>query len=129
MNNTSNNSKIFHDLRSPLNGVLGFNQLIQLSGLTDKIDITKSEHIADTGHALLELIDDIRNQLQIVTYPEIVSSHVQRLNYTFKVLNALGTSFSVRNLNADQKEYLVQIQLSISDLGDRITQFQQHLTP
>lgn len=123
--NTTAHSKIFHDLRSPLNSILGFNQLIQLSGLKDKVDQAKSEHIGSVGNTLLSLIDEISNQLQVVKFPDTISGHIQRLDYTFKVLNAVVTSYSSQNLDFDQAESLNEIKISVKELASRISQFKK----
>lgn len=122
---TTDHSKIFHDLRSPLNSILGFNQLIQLSGLKDNVDQAKSEHIASIGNNLLSLIDETRNQLQIAEYPDAISGHLQRLDYTFKVLNAVVTSYSSQNLDLDQAESLNEIKISVKELANRISHFNE----
>lgn len=123
--NTVNESKLFHDLRSPLNSILGFNQLLQISGLKDGVDLAKSQHITTTGNKLLTLIDEIRNQLQVVRYPDVISSHLQRLGYTYKMLNVLVMSFSDVNLDQEQVENLSEIRTSIEELGRRISSFKQ----
>lgn len=121
-------SKVFHDLRAPLNSILGFNQLIQLSGLKDPVDQAKSEHISSVGNTLLSLIDELSNQLQVVKYPDLLSGHQQRLNYTFKALNAVVTSFSHDNLDTDQSESLTEIKSSVDELSNRIAHFNELMT-
>lgn len=126
--NTIAHSKLFHDLRSPLNSILGFNQLIQLSGLKDDTDKAKSQCISSTGNNLLSLFDEISNQLQIVS-PETILSHLQRLDYTYKMLNAVVSSFSRQHLDQDQIESLEEIISSVQELNIRITNFRQTALP
>jgi PAS domain S-box-containing protein len=55
-------SRMSHEMRTPLNAVLGFAQLLQLQGgaRTDYVD-----HIADAGRHLLALINDVLDLQQV----------------------------------------------------------------
>jgi PAS domain S-box-containing protein len=52
-------STISHELRTPMNGVLGMAQLLQRPGLTEERRMGFASAIIDSGKALLALIDDI----------------------------------------------------------------------
>jgi PAS domain S-box-containing protein len=51
-------SRASHELRTPMNAILGFGQLLEASELPPK-DLESVEHILTAGRRLLELIDDI----------------------------------------------------------------------
>jgi PAS domain S-box-containing protein len=51
-------SRASHELRTPMNAILGFGQLLEASELPPK-DRESVEHILTAGHHLLELINDI----------------------------------------------------------------------
>ena len=51
-------SRASHELRTPMNAILGFGQLLETSGLAER-DQESVEHILTAGHRLLELINDI----------------------------------------------------------------------
>jgi PAS domain S-box-containing protein len=51
-------SRASHELRTPMNAILGFGQLLEASDLAEK-DHESVEHILAAGHRLLELINDI----------------------------------------------------------------------
>ncbi len=51
-------SRASHELRTPMNAILGFGQLLEASELAEK-DHESVEHILMAGHRLLELINDI----------------------------------------------------------------------
>jgi PAS domain S-box-containing protein len=51
-------SRASHELRTPMNAILGFGQLLEASGLPPK-DQESVEQILTAGHRLLELINDI----------------------------------------------------------------------
>lgn len=125
---TIDHSKVFHDLRSPLNSILGFNQLIQISGFKDSVDQAKSEHISSVGNTLLNLMSEISTQLQQIPPADSITSYLQRLDYTFKVLNAVVTSFSNSNLDDEQIENLNEIKTSVNELANRITRFNKLMT-
>ncbi len=51
-------SRASHELRTPMNAILGFGQLLEASGLAER-DQESVGHILTAGHRLLELINDI----------------------------------------------------------------------
>lgn len=53
-------SRMSHEMRTPLNAVLGFAQLLQMRPDTDVRDVSAySEHILDAGRHLLALVEDV----------------------------------------------------------------------
>jgi signal transduction histidine kinase len=54
-----------HDLRTPLNGILGFAQLLQMDGALDARQMTAVRAIRDSGEHLLALINDILDLAKI----------------------------------------------------------------
>ena len=57
-------SRMSHDLRTPLNAVIGFGQLLQMDSLT-KEQHESVEHVLNAGRHLLELINDVLNVARI----------------------------------------------------------------
>lgn len=57
-------SRMSHELRTPLNAVMGFSQLIQLSG-TDQNSNESAEQITKAGRHLLDLINEILDLARI----------------------------------------------------------------
>lgn len=123
-----NHSKLLHDLRSPLNSILGFNQLLQLSGLRNPTDTAKSRCISSNGNKLVELFDEMQIQLQFIS-PEAIRSQLNRLDYTFNLLHAVTTSFSIEHLDQDQVESLNEIRSSVQELAVRLSNFHQTISP
>jgi signal transduction histidine kinase len=54
-----------HDLRTPLNGILGFAQLLQMDGSLDPRQVTAVRAIRESGEHLLALINDILDLAKI----------------------------------------------------------------
>ena len=97
-------SRMSHELRTPLNSILGFTQLLDLTG--PRPDQTEAlEQIQHAGHHLLDLLNDLlefeRVRAGHVTYsiepvclPEVVSEALQ-------LIEPLAQTFGIRTFEVD----------------------------
>ena len=59
-------SRMSHEMRTPLNAVIGFTQLLRLHGGQDRARLAQySEHILQAGRHLLALVDDVLDLQQV----------------------------------------------------------------
>lgn len=54
-----------HEMRTPMNAILGFGQLLQLEVRPGSREATHVRHIVDAGHHLLELIDESLDLMRV----------------------------------------------------------------
>jgi len=58
-------SRMSHEMRTPLNAVLGFGQLLTLGGVDDELRQRYTGHILHAGRHLLSLVDDVLDLQQV----------------------------------------------------------------
>lgn len=60
-------ARMSHELRTPLNAIIGFGQLLELDGSVTQNQKKSIQHIVNSGHHLLDLINDILDLSRIET--------------------------------------------------------------
>ena len=100
-------SKVSHEFRTPLNGILGMSNLLKMSELnSEQKEFTKI--INDSGKKLLELVDDV------LVYARVHQDEITKKNDVIdipKLMFDLGLEFSNKYKNKD-------IDLNIVDESD-----------
>ncbi len=93
-------SSVSHDIRTPLNAIIGFSEMLQL-GIDDPKDKEKAlDAIITSGHTLLELINDVLDlskleagKMEIRPAPTDITSLINKVASSF---DAATTRVSVR---------------------------------
>ena len=93
-------SSVSHDIRTPLNAIIGFSEMLQL-GIDDPKDKEKAlDAIITSGHTLLELINDVLDlskleagKMEIRPAPTDITSLINKVATSF---DAATTRVSVR---------------------------------
>jgi signal transduction histidine kinase len=63
-------ARLSHDLRTPLNSVLGYAQLLEEADLTDPADRRSVERILEAGARIVDLIDEVLELTQVADSTE-----------------------------------------------------------
>jgi len=85
-------STVSHDIRTPLNSIIGFSEMLQL-GIDDPDERSKAiDAIITSGHTLLELINDVLDlskleagKMELHPVPTDVASLVEKVTNSFEV--------------------------------------------
>ncbi|MBQ7178168.1 MAG: response regulator [Victivallales bacterium] len=85
-------STVSHDIRTPLNAIIGFSEMLQL-GIEDKEDKEKAlEAIVTSGQTLLELINDVLDlskleagKMELHPVPTDITSLIKKVATSFEV--------------------------------------------
>jgi two-component system, sensor histidine kinase and response regulator len=93
-----------HDLRSPLNSILGFTQLLMTSSLTDEEKNESLDIIQSSGNFLLSLIDDILDlgRLQSAT-DDLEMEPLSVLRVIETCIQSFNQMFSIKNIDSQIK--------------------------
>ena len=84
-------SSVSHDIRTPLNAIIGFSEMLQL-GIEDPVEKEKAlDAIITSGHMLLELINDVLDlskleagKMEIHPAPTNIASLVNKVTTSFE---------------------------------------------
>ncbi len=102
-----------HEMRTPLNAVIGFTQLLRLHGAQDRVRLAQySEHILQAGQHLLVLVNDVLDLQQVeagrlVLQVEELTLH-EVVERALELIRPLAQTRAIRVVNAVDRQARVQ---------------------
>jgi PAS domain S-box-containing protein len=78
-----------HEIRTPLNAVIGFSEMMSLSGFSEEEKLEFAEIVVNNARQLLSLVDDIMTLSTIETQQNKLSESVVQVASLFKELSAV----------------------------------------
>lgn len=109
-------SNISHELKTPMNGIIGFSKLLLESDLSEE-QKSYTEMVYKSAQHLMEIINDL------LDINSIESNSIKINNFSIKIKDLLQDTFNVLKLEAVKKnlDYTIDIQNDIPDnlIGDQ----------
>lgn len=103
-------NNISHEVRTPMNGILGFSELLISPNINDEEKEQYYKYVSDSSTQLLKIIDDIINISRLETKQVAVNMSDVNINklletllleYKDKIKNS-DISFNINNIHADE---------------------------
>ena len=103
-----------HEMRTPMNAILGFGQLLQLEVRPGSREAAHVRHIVDAGHHLLELIDESLDLMRVE------AGAIQLEEQSIDLVSMLADVAALLKPMADGRQISLQLALppSLCALGD-----------
>lgn len=102
-------NNISHEVRTPMNGIIGFSNLLVKSGLSKEKRVKYTQIIQNSGNQLLRIIDDIIEISTLDTKQEKLSES------SFSLNELLNDIFSIFSLKVDTEEVDFRVKSLLSD--------------
>lgn len=111
-----------HEVRTPMNGIIGFSEMLDKPNLTDEKRKYFSKIVQNSSHQLLRIIDDILAISSLETKQEKVNEAQFSLN------DLLMELFSVFSLKSNNRNIHIYVKKALHDEQSRITTDKTKLT-
>ena len=98
-----------HEVRTPMNGIIGFSEMLDKPGITNEKRKTYSKIVRDSSNQLLRIIDDI---LEIAT---LETKLVKAKKEIFSLNTIMLEVFSIYNLKAREKNIPIHLNKGLHD--------------
>lgn len=102
-----------HEIRTPMNAIIGFSNLLNDTEVSVEERNEFIEHIKNSGHSLLQLIDDI------IDISKLDAGQIVQENHRISITRILGELFSYFNENL-RESGKKDIQLWVNGISDKV---------
>jgi PAS domain S-box-containing protein len=103
-----------HEIRSPMNGIIGFSRMLTKKGISDKKQEYYTKIIQNSSYQLLKIIDDI---LEIST---LETKQLKAENQPLNLNDFLLEQFSIFNLKAQENKLHLYLNKNLKDKQSEI---------
>ena len=104
---------VAHEFRTPLNGIIGFSDLIAAHAKLDDEQRQWCELLRSSGHTLSHLVNDL------IEYARLDHEDIQLASEPFSLGSALARAIAIARLQADEKGIHLKCEVA-PDAGDRV---------